>query len=131
MEYDYPGNVRELENLIERAVVLAHGQPLTQDLLGFPGRAERRLRPRKPGAGIDLPGLIQQLVRVGIQTLPSGTLEQRIVRTVERELIEQVLIQCNNVQVKAAERLGINRNTLHKKLAEYDGMNADGANHDE
>jgi len=37
----------------------------------------------------------------------------------ERELIAQVMAACDNVQVKAAARLGINRNTLHKKLEEY------------
>jgi DNA-binding protein Fis len=38
---------------------------------------------------------------------------------VEKELISQVLQLCNNVQTKAAGRLGINRNTLHKKLKDY------------
>ena len=38
---------------------------------------------------------------------------------VERELIQQVLQACDRVQIKAAARLGINRNTLHKKLSEY------------
>ena len=37
----------------------------------------------------------------------------------ERELIAQVMAACDNVQTKAAARLGINRNTLHKKLEEY------------
>ena len=37
----------------------------------------------------------------------------------ERELILQVLADCDNVQTKAADRLGINRNTLRKKLEEY------------
>jgi hypothetical protein len=38
---------------------------------------------------------------------------------IERELIQQVLRACDSVQIKAASRLGINRNTLHKKLSEY------------
>jgi DNA-binding protein Fis len=42
-----------------------------------------------------------------------------IVNRVERELIAQVMTQAESVQIKAAERLGINRNTLHKKLKEY------------
>ena len=42
-----------------------------------------------------------------------------MIRGVERELLEQVLPLCDNVLVKAAARLGINRNTLHKKLAEF------------
>lgn len=46
-------------------------------------------------------------------------LHERIVGSVERELLEQVLEECEQVQVKAASRLGINRNTLHKKVSDY------------
>jgi Nif-specific regulatory protein len=121
LEHDWPGNVRELENYMERAVVLTTGRTLTPNLLAPPGRGVRRWRSPRGGAaaGNDLQGLIQQLVRVGIQTLPKGTLNRRIVEGVERELIEQVMEECDRVQVKAAERLGINRNTLHKKVSEY------------
>ena len=48
------------------------------------------------------------------------SLHTKIVNRVERELIAQVMVECNNVQTKAASKLGINRNTLHKKLKEYD-----------
>jgi transcriptional regulator with PAS, ATPase and Fis domain len=120
--YDWPGNVRELENYMERALVLSAGRPLTPELIGPPGQAERRWRPLRSGGGpraSDLQGLIQQLVRQGIQTLPDGSLKERIVDAVERELIEQVLQQESGVQVKAAQRLGINRNTLHNKVDGY------------
>jgi transcriptional regulator with GAF, ATPase, and Fis domain len=116
--HDWPGNVRELENYVERAVVLAPGRPLTPDLIAPPGLAERRWRPLRARGG-DLEGLIQQLVRAGIQSLPEGALEERIVGAVERELIEQVMQLCGGVQVKAAKWLGINRNTLHKKIEPY------------
>jgi DNA-binding NtrC family response regulator len=115
--HDWPGNVRELENCVERLVVLSNGQPLTPDLLSMPGHS-RRLRPAR-SRGNDLQSLIQNLVRAGIQGLPEGTLDKQIVGAVERELIEQVLQMCDGVQVTAAKRLGINRNTLHKKLSEY------------
>ena len=59
-----------------------------------------------------------------MQALPEGTLYQEVVGAVERELIEQVLQTCGGVQVKAAKSLGINRNTLHKKVEEY--QKADG-----
>ncbi|MFO0880163.1 MAG: sigma-54 dependent transcriptional regulator [Gemmataceae bacterium] len=120
--YDWPGNVRELENYMERAVVLANAQRLgarvTPDLLAPPGRGERRWRSVRARGG-DMQGLIQQLVQLGVQTLAEGTLHERVVGSVERELIEQVLQSCGGVQVTAARRLGINRNTLHKKVEDY------------
>jgi transcriptional regulator with PAS, ATPase and Fis domain len=118
--YDWPGNVRELENYVERAVVLAQDATVNLQVLLPPGHGERRLRPTR-SRGTDLPALIQQLVRAGIQTIPpeDRTLYKRVVRGVERELIEQVLQMSDNVLVKAAARLGINRNTLHKKVTEF------------
>jgi len=118
--YDWPGNVRELENYIERAVVLADGKPITPDVLAMPGQGSRRLRPAGTRSS-DLQGLIQQLVRAGIQSVPeeNGRLHELLVGGVERELIEQIMQLCDGIQVKAAFRLGINRNTLHKKLNEF------------
>jgi Nif-specific regulatory protein len=120
LDHDWPGNVRELENYMERAVVLSGGGPLTPDLLTPPGQGARRWRAARARSSTDLQSLIEQLVRAGIQTLPDGTLSERIVDAVERELIEQVLISCGRVQVTAAKRLGINRNTLHKKVSDYE-----------
>jgi DNA-binding NtrC family response regulator len=116
-QYAWPGNVRELENCVERAVVLAHGQPVAFEHM-VPGH-ERRMRTAH-GKPADLDSMIQSLVRTALAKLPpeEGRLHERLVRGVERELLEQVLPLCDNVLVKAAARLGINRNTLHKKLSE-------------
>jgi transcriptional regulator with PAS, ATPase and Fis domain len=122
LDHDWPGNVRELENYMERAVVLSGGGPLTPDLLTPPGQGARRWRVARGRSGNDMQSQVQQLVRTGIQTLPDGTLSERIVGAVERELIEQVMINCGKVQVTAAKRLGINRNTLHKKWSDYERM---------
>jgi Nif-specific regulatory protein len=120
-QHDWPGNVRELENYIERAIVLSRGGPLTPAAMAPPGRVERPWKPlRSPLRGDDdLPGLIERLVRLAIQTIPGKNLWEDLVPHVERELIAQVLLECNHVQVKAAERLGINRNTLYKKVTDY------------
>jgi DNA-binding NtrC family response regulator len=64
---------------------------------------------------------VRKLVEVGTRhPMPAGSqLYDFLVGGVERELIEQVMLQCDGVKVTAADRLGINRNTLHKKLAQY------------
>jgi Nif-specific regulatory protein len=119
--HDWPGNVRELENYVERLVVYSHDGKLAPEAVGPPGQGMHRLRSRSPKTPNDLPGLIQLLVRTGIQSLPAdeGKLHTRLVEGVEKELIEQVLRQCDNKQVKAADRLGMNRNTLHQKLVKF------------
>lgn len=117
--YDWPGNVRELENTIERLVVLSDGKGISTSLLRF-GRPKYSLRSTKRRSD-DVPGLIRRLIEVGVHTPPpTGTkLYDFLVGGVERELIEQVMRQCDDVKVTAADRLGINRNTLHKKLEQY------------
>ena len=125
-DYHWPGNVRELQNYIERAVVMATGDELTCELLppAVMGGEPRRLTKLR---GYDLETLTQELVQQGL--LGAGAAAENlytlIVNRVERELISQVMASCDDIQIKAASRLGINRNTLHKKLKEY-GLVQDG-----
>ena len=65
--------------------------------------------------------LCRELVALGMAQADEGSnnLFGEIVSLVEKELIQQVLKACQGVQTKAAARLGINRNTLHKKISEY------------
>jgi len=118
--YDWPGNVGQLQSCIERAVVLAPGEELTCDLLpeAVLGKRARRLG---RGRATDLASLASELVEQGITTAgpQAQDLHAAIVNRVERELIAQVMTACEGVQTKAATRLGINRNTLHKKLKQY------------
>jgi DNA-binding NtrC family response regulator len=120
-DYHWPGNVRELQNYVERAVVMAESDELTVDLL--PDVVRGRDRPRSGRIrGADMETLVYELVQQGLSTAGADEdkLHSRIVSRVERELIVQVMLTCSNVQTKAAARLGINRNTLHKKLKEFD-----------
>ncbi len=119
LAYDWPGNVRELENTIERLIVLSDGKKIPASLLKF-GRSKYLLRSTKRRTD-DVPGLVRRLVEVGARTAPANgsKLYDYLVGGVERELIEQVMRQCDDVKVTAADRLGINRNTLHKKLEQY------------
>ncbi|MBN2216081.1 MAG: sigma-54-dependent Fis family transcriptional regulator [Pirellulales bacterium] len=116
--YGWPGNVRELQNYIERAIVLAVGDEISCDLL--PENVLGRQTPRI-GRAVDLEAFTTALVQQGIAEsgpLPEN-LHTRIVNRVERELITQVMNRCENVQIKAAAMLGMNRNTLHKKLKQH------------
>jgi len=119
-DYHWPGNVRELQNYIERAVVMAEGDELALELL--PGTVTGKERPRQGRIqGVDLETLIGEVVQQGLAAAgeEAQDLHDRIVNRVERELIAQVMSSCHGVQIKAAARLGINRNTLHKKLEEH------------
>jgi Nif-specific regulatory protein len=120
MNHDWPGNVRELENAVERLVVFSGGRAVSSEMLTRFGRPRYTLRSARPRTE-DVPGLIQMLVKVGVQSpLPAGKkLYKHLVGGLERALIEHVMGLERGVQVKAAERLGINRNTLHKKLEEF------------
>ncbi len=121
-EHDWPGNIRELQNYVERAVILGTGSELLVEHLPPQLRGQSAPRPIRPRSGSADPAVLRaELVRQGIRTAgpAASNLHEQIVGQIERELIEQVLLSCDRVQIKAAARLGINRNTLHKKLAEY------------
>jgi DNA-binding NtrC family response regulator len=121
-EHDWPGNIRELQNYIERAVILGAGTELRIEHLPPQLQGQSTPRPIRPkSTRTDFTSLCAELVRQGIHTAGplANDLYWRIVGQVERELIQQVLLSCDRVQIRAASRLGINRNTLHKKLYEH------------
>ena len=106
--------------IVERAVVMAAGRridlrPAAAGRARAIAPAEREVPGRRPG-NADLRAGPAGLSTAGPQ---EDNLHTKIVNRVERELIAQVMAACDNVQTKAADRLGINRNTLHKKLKEY------------
>ncbi|MEM9701655.1 MAG: sigma-54 dependent transcriptional regulator [Planctomycetota bacterium] len=118
--YAFPGNVRELQNYIERALALSEGGTLTSDLLPDHVRGIRPpLRLVRSGEE-SADGLRQKLVRKELSDLPGSTeVHPEIIGRIEREILLQVLRAAQGVQTKAAGRLGINRNTLHKKIEEH------------
>ncbi len=118
--YDWPGNVRELQNYIERALVLASGDVIDVDELP---QHVRGLAPVRIGrkAEDDLESLQADVVSRGIAEAgpDSNEVYNAVISRIERELLLQVLKQCQGVQTRTATRLGINRNTLHKKIEEH------------
>lgn len=121
-EHHWPGNVRELQNYVERAVVMAETDELTLDLLPLSVTGSEKPLGGSRIRGADVETLTYEVVQQGLATAgpEEDSLHTKIVSRVERELIAQVMLACSNVQTKAAAKLGINRNTLHKKLKEYD-----------
>jgi DNA-binding NtrC family response regulator len=94
LRYDYPGNVRELENLIERAVVLTRDEVIGKDdlpLLVHEPEADEEKEPHLPAA-------VQEL---------------------ERQMIREAMARASGVQTRAAELLGISERALRYKLKKY------------
>lgn len=118
--YEWPGNVRELENYIERAVVLAPHTSIDESLLPPHVRGEKSPQIGRPTVGDDFEGLCASAVETALsEGIADGDVHEQVMAGVEREVIAQVLKLCHGTQTKTAARLGINRNTLHKKIEDY------------
>ncbi|MGF1632726.1 MAG: sigma 54-interacting transcriptional regulator [Phycisphaerae bacterium] len=117
LRYPWPGNVRELENAIERAVVLSRNDDFNEDLL--PLSVRMFAQQRKSAAGSEsIESLAKRMSEQAISEyeLREGEIYQLVIDQIESALIERALSRCGGVKTKAADYLGINRNTLNKKV---------------
>ncbi len=117
--YDWPGNVRQLENLMRRIAALSRDEVIDGDALRRAlGEASAMPAPATRDEGIEA-AVRARLERIAIEeprALDDGTLYDRIIGEVERPLIEAMLARHGGNQLRAARALGINRNTLRKRL---------------
>ena len=112
-QFSWPGNIRELENTIQRAALLSPNQLLTSE--DFPSSQE----PAQDGNDCSLETLITNKLRSAIGQMDVqelNNLYDMVLHQMERPLIRIILDKTRGNQVRTAEILGINRNTLRKKI---------------
>jgi len=112
--HDWPGNVRELENAIKRALVLATDDLLAPEEFDFLTCASE---PATTHTSLE-ELVVQEVDRLFEHSGEITDVYHRIQQRVERPLIEAVLERTQGNQIRAAALLGINRNTLRKKITE-------------
>lgn len=119
--YEWPGNVRELENAIKRALVMCAGQMLLPEHFDPILNEPSALSPGQQGnLDTQIYGVLHAYVEQYIESeTPPGELYAEIRAIFEKPLFKIVLEHTNGNRSKAADILGINRNTLHTKLVEY------------
>jgi two-component system nitrogen regulation response regulator GlnG len=112
--HDWPGNVRELENLMRRLAVLSRDEVICPEavraMLGG-GFAEPEL-----SFDVAVRTLLDRLERADPALLDSGRLYDRVLAEVERPLIMAMLKRHTGNQLRTAKALGLNRNTLKKRM---------------
>ncbi|OHB32639.1 MAG: two-component system response regulator [Desulfuromonadaceae bacterium GWB2_53_15] len=117
--HSWPGNVRELENTIKRAVILSSDPMLTA--ADFQGLVQVVGDKVAGTQDTSLEALVDMKLRTcftGIEKLDKGDIHAMVLEQVERPLLRFILEKTRWNQVKAADILGINRNTLRKKIHE-------------
>ena len=114
--YSWRGNIRELENVIKRAIVLARTGPILSEHL-----PDHIISEDFKGAETDglLNNRFKQLIREYLlknQEVQDGHIYEKVIQLVEKQLFEATLEKHSGKQVSVAKALGINRNTLKRKI---------------
>jgi two-component system, NtrC family, nitrogen regulation response regulator GlnG len=116
--HDWPGNVRELENVVQRAMVMATSGVILPEHLP--------IGPVSAAASVAVDASLEEIIERklvecvrGLREHASANLYDLMLGLVEKPLLRAVLRETGGNQVRAAQILGINRNTLRKKLTEH------------
>jgi two-component system response regulator PilR (NtrC family) len=107
--YEWPGNVRQLENTIERAVALETGEELHAEL------PVERAKARAAAAGVGVHGAI-----ASGSVLPDGMDMEKYVADIEVSLLKSALAQSNGVQTRAADLLKISYRSFRHLMKKYE-----------
>lgn len=121
-QHVWPGNVRELENLMRRLAALTRDAVISSTLIEQQLGIQPPQPPLQDAAGAGLDEMIEQHLARHFASygtaLPPDGLYDRVLAEIERPLLRQTLAAVRGNQLKAARLLGINRNTLRKKLTD-------------
>lgn len=113
-EYSWPGNIRELENVLKRAVLLSKTSVIPKELV-LEEMEHRSVHPDEENPGMD--GTDEATEG---RSRPDGiTLYEAVMSRTEKSLISRILKETRGNQVQAARILGISRMTLRKKIKKY------------
>ncbi|MHA1568090.1 MAG: nitrogen regulation protein NR(I) [Alphaproteobacteria bacterium] len=125
MAYRWPGNVRELENLVRRLAALYSQEVIGVDVVeqelaetSPPDFADETDEDQGLSAAIDRH--LRRYFAAHKDDLPASGLYERVLHEMERPLLNHCLAATRGNQIKAAQLLGLNRNTLRKKIRELD-----------
>eukprot|EP00913_Durusdinium_trenchii_P028347 g26575.t1 len=117
----WAGNVRELRNTIERAVIVARGQPIRPEHLPAPMQS---LNDEAVSPNVDLERMLVRWTELQCRSVDDsdekGELYETLLATIEPPVLRAVLQHCNNNRATAASVLGIHRTTLRQKLRKYE-----------
>jgi len=121
--YSWPGNVRELQNVMQRMAVLIREDIISPDIIRQ--SIDLSGAPDKEAQGGNIDELLGEWIRRKLAAGPhdtdgSGALHEDMLALVEPILLREALGAADGNQIKAASMLGINRNTLRKKLTDYE-----------
>jgi two-component system nitrogen regulation response regulator GlnG len=123
--YRWPGNVRELENLVKRLAALYSQEVIGPDVIDLElaevaPSVETSMAPDNEGLSAGVERHLKDYFAAHKDGLPAAGLYDRVLREIERPLIGLTLVATRGNQIKAAQLLGLNRNTLRKKIRELD-----------
>ncbi len=121
----WPGNVRELENLVRRLAALYSQEVIgievvEAELSGSVSAGEPQAAPESEGLSATVERHLRDYFAAHADGLPAAGVYDRVLREVERPLITLALEATRGNQIKAAQVLGLNRNTLRKKIKDLD-----------
>ena len=124
--HNFPGNIRELENAIRRTMIMSHHSTLTPedfyDIINPENINNLKLSDKRNNDSTPFEDIIRQRIKNYLEKIKDTNLTdvyKTIIGTTEKIVIEEILILSKNNQIKASNLLGINRNTLRKKIKEF------------